>query len=155
MDPRLEFVFEVRLTLGPRLKLDPLPIGGSRLFVPVAGGTFEGPRLRGHVLPHGGEFPHVRPDGVFSFDARYFMQEADGTLIYIQNKGFRHGSPKVMERLWKLAPGDVVDASEYYFRCTPVFETPPGPHDWLTRHVFVGVGARHEHGNGIRYYIVL
>ncbi|MGH6989030.1 MAG: DUF3237 family protein, partial [Stellaceae bacterium] len=34
--------------------------------------------------------------------------------------------------------------SEYYFRCAPVFETPPGPHDWLTRHVFVGYGARFE-----------
>ena len=133
MEPRLEFVFESRLKLAPRLRLDNPPNGGARLSVPVLDGEFEGPRLRGRVLNHGGEFAHVRSDGVFSFDARYFMQEQDGTLIYLQNRGFRHGPPDVMERLYNLAPGDIVDPSLYYFRCTPTFEMPPGPHDWLTK----------------------
>jgi hypothetical protein len=155
MLPKLEFAFEVRATLLPRLKLDNPPIGGSRLSVPVGGGEFEGPRLRGKVLAHGGEFPHLRPDGVLSFDARYFMQEDDGTLIYIQNRGYRHGPPEVMDRLYKLAPGDTVDPSLYYFRCTPTFETPAGKHDWLTRHVFIGLGERFEQGNKITYYTVL
>jgi len=155
MELRFEFSFEVRLKLAPRLRLDGPPIGGSRLSVPVLSGEFEGPSLRGRVLNHGGEFAHLRADGVFSFDARYFLQEQDGTLIYLQNRGFRHGPPEVMERLYRLAPGDVVDPSLYYFRCTPTFETPPGRHDWLTRHVFVGVGERHETGNRIRYYKVL
>jgi hypothetical protein len=115
LEPRLEFVFETRLKLAPRLRMENPPIGGARLSVPVLEGEFEGPRLRGKVLNHGGEFPHVRTDGVFSFDARYFMQEDDGTLIYIQNRGFRHGPPEVMDRLYKLAPGDVVDPSLYYF----------------------------------------
>ena len=83
------------------------------------------------------------------------MQENDGTLIYLQNRGFRHGPPDVMERLYKLAPGDVVDPSLYYFRCTPTFEVPPGPHDWLTKYVFIGVGSRDEKGNLIRYYQVM
>jgi len=155
VEPRFEFAFECRLKLAPRLRLENPPVGGARLSVPVVEGQFDGPRLRGKVLNHGGEFPHVRPDGVFSFDARYFLQEQDGTLIYIQNRGFRHGPPEVMERLYKLAPGDVVDPSLYYFRCTPTFETPPGPHDWLTRYVFIGCGSRDERGNVIRYYQVL
>jgi hypothetical protein len=49
----------------------------------------------------------------------------------------------------------VVDPSLYYFRCTPTFETPPGKHDWLTKYVFIGAGARDERGNKIRYYQVL
>lgn len=155
MEPRLEFVFESRLKLAPRLRLDNPPVGGARLSVPVLEGEFEGPRLRGRVLNHGGEFAHVRSDGVFSFDARYFMQEQDGTLIYLQNRGYRHGPPDVMDRLYKLAPGDVVDPSLYYFRCTPTFEVAPGPHDWLTKYVFIGVGSRDERGNVIRYYQVL
>jgi hypothetical protein len=155
LEPRLEFVFETRLKLAPRLRMENPPVGGARLSVPVLEGEFEGPRLRGKVLNHGGEFPHVRADGVFSFDARYFMQEDDGTLIYIQNRGFRHGPPDVMDRLYKLAPGDVVDPSLYYFRCTPTFETPPGKHDWLTKYVFIGAGSRDEKGNKIRYYQVL
>ncbi len=155
LSPRFEFAFETRLTLAPRLRMENPPLGGARLSVPVSGGHFEGPRLRGKVLNHGGEFAHVRTDGVFCFDARYFMQEADGTLIYIQNRGFRHGPPDVMDALYKLAPGMEVDPSSYYFRCAPTFETPPGPHDWLTRHVFVGVGARLETGNVIRYYAMV
>ena len=60
MEPRLEFVFEARLKLAPRLRLDNPPDGGARLSVPVLEGEFEGPRLRGRVLNHGGEFAHVR-----------------------------------------------------------------------------------------------
>jgi hypothetical protein len=60
-----------------------------------------------------------------------------------------------MERLFALRPGDAVDPSEYYFRCTPTFETAPGKHDWLSRHVFLGVGERMEQGNRITYYKVL
>jgi hypothetical protein len=153
--PALEFAFETRLSLAPRLRMENPPVGGARLSVPVVDGTFEGPKLKGRVLNHGGEFPHVRADGVFCFDARYFMQEDDGTLIYIQNRGFRHGPPEVMEQLYKLPPGMSIDPKSYYFRCSPTFETPPGQHDWLTRHLFIGVGARLETGNVIRYYTVL
>ena len=92
MEPRFEFAFECRLKLAPRLRLENPPVGGARLSVPVVEGVFEGPRLRGKVLNHGGEFPHVRPDGVFSFDARYFLQEQDGTLIYIQNRGYLYNT---------------------------------------------------------------
>lgn len=154
--PTLEFAMQVTLRLRkPRLEIRDLPAGGNRLAVVIESGSFEGPALRGEVLPGGGEWPHVRPDGVFSFDARYHLREADGTLIYLQNKGYRHASPEVMERLFALRPGDVVSPSEYYFRCTPTFETAPGRHDWLARHVFVGVGERMEEGNRITYYKVL
>ena len=154
MTPALEFAFECTLQLKPRVKLEPLPQGGSRLFVPVAGGEFSGPRLRGRALEGGGEWPHVRDDGVFCFDARYFLREDDGTVIYLQNRGYRHGPPEVMARLWRLDPDDPVGDHEYYFRCTPTFETPPGPHDWLSRSVLVGVGSRSRAGNLIRYFRV-
>ena len=61
MEPRLEFAFETRLKLAPRLRLDNPQSGGARLSVPVLDGEFEGPRLRGRVLNHGGEFAHVIP----------------------------------------------------------------------------------------------
>lgn len=154
LKPELQFVLEVRLKLRKRLSIDGLPGGGDRLAVAIDEGVFEGPSLRGRVIPGGGEWPHVREDGVFCFDARYHLEEEDGTVIYLQNSGFRHATPDVMERLWALRPGDRVLPSEYYFRCTPIFETSPGRHDWLSRHVFVGVGERLEHGNRICYYKV-
>jgi len=156
MEPKLEFALEVNLRLKkPRLRMDGLPVGGSRLAVAIESGEFSGPTLRGTVYPGGGEWPHLRADEVFCFDARYHLKEEDGTVIYLQNRGYRHGPPEVMERLYRLDPGDVVAPSEYYFRCAPVFETAPGKHDWLARHIFIGVGERLEHGNRIVYYKVL
>ncbi|MEO0031865.1 MAG: hypothetical protein RIS94_1623, partial [Pseudomonadota bacterium] len=88
-------------------------------------------------------------------DARYVLEEDDGTLIYMQNKGFLWGrEPGVMDRLraWAFAGGDPVPHAEYYLRAQPTFETSKGKHDWLTRHVFIGVGERRPDGNHVRYY---
>ncbi|MGE4337544.1 MAG: DUF3237 domain-containing protein [Pigmentiphaga sp.] len=152
LEPKFEYAMSVRLTLGPKLALGQLPKGGDRYSVEILGGTFEGPRLKGKVLRGGGDWPHIRPDGVFDFDARYLLQEDDGTLIYLRNRGFRWGSDEVMARMARREP---VDPSEYYMRTAPDFEVPQGPHDWLTRYVFVGVGDKTPEGNVIHYYQVL
>ena len=153
--PKLEFALEIRLTLRkPRLEIPNLPQGGRRLSVQIDDGEFEGPNLKGKILPGGGEWPHVREDDVFCFDARYHLQEDDGTVILIQNTGYRHAPPDVQARLWNLAPGDVVPHDAYYFRSQTWFEVAPGKHDWLARNVFVGGGFRHETGNRLRYYKV-
>lgn len=151
-EPKLEFAMDIRLTLSPKVALGPLPRGGDRYFVEVLGGTLEGPRLKGKVLRGGGDWPHIRPDGVFDFDARYILQEDDGTLIYLMNRGFRWGTPDVMARLARREP---VDPSEYYMRTAPSFDVPAGKHDWLTRHLFIGIGDKIPEGNVIRYYQVL
>ena len=49
--PTLEFVFRIRMLLGIRQKFGPLPHGQSRGFVSAAGGTVDGPRLNGRVVP--------------------------------------------------------------------------------------------------------
>jgi hypothetical protein len=156
MEPKLEFALQVTLRLKkPRLELSPLPVGGARLGVQIEGGEFEGPTLKGVVETGGGEWPHVRPDGVFCFDARYHLRVDDGTIIMINNRGYRHASPEVMEKLWSLRPGEAVPADAYYLRAQTTFEVGPGKHDWLSRYVFIGVGERMETGNRIRYYRVL
>lgn len=155
MEPKFEFAMAVTIRLKKRLETGPLPVGGRRLGVRIDGGSFEGPGIRGTVLPGGGEWPHVRDDDVFCFDARYHLQTDDGTIILLHNRGYRHATPEVMERLWALRPGDAVDPSEYYFRSTPTFEVAPGKYAWLSRHVFVGVGERNETGNTIRYFKVV
>jgi hypothetical protein len=47
-----------------------------------------------------------------------------------------------------------VDPAEYYLRSTPSFEVAAGRHDWLMRHVFVGLGERRRDGNFVRYFVV-
>jgi len=58
-------------------------------------------------------------------------------------------------RAWAFEGGPPVAHEDYYLRAQPTFETPKGPHDWLTRHVFIGIGERRPDGNVVRYFAVL
>lgn len=151
--PRFEYAFTVRLGLGRVIYLKPTNQGATRAAVYLTEGTFEGPRIGGRVLPaSGADWPLMRPDGVIDFDARYMLEAEDGTPIYMQNRGFRWGPPEVMQALREHKP---VDTSLYYMRTCPKFDVPEGPHDWLSRHVFVGIGDKTPEGNAIHYYQVL
>jgi len=154
--PKLEFVMEVRLQFPDVFTIKNTPAGGNRTAVLVESGTFEGPKLKGKAVPHsGGDYAYFRPDDVAEFDARYLLQEDDGTLILLRNRGFLWGREiDTMTKLrdWAFADGDAVDQQEYYLRGNPSFECPTGKHDWLTKHVFVGVGERRADGNVLRYY---
>ncbi len=137
--PALSYVFTARVAVGAPLVLGPVGTGLRRI-VPILGGTVAGPRLSGTVLEGGADWQIVRPDGVARILARYTIRAADGALISVVNAGLRRGAPEVLAR---LAAGDEVDPAAYYFRTNPVFEAPPGPHAWLTEHVFIATGARH------------
>jgi hypothetical protein len=155
-NPRLEFVMEVRLQFPRGQMIVNTPSGGSRSAVYVDSGTFSGPHLSGKAVPHsGGDYAYFRPDDVAVFDARYMLEENDGTLILLTNKGFLWGrTPDTMQRLrdWAFQDGVPVEPGEYYLRGQPSFETPIGKHDWLTKQVFIGVGERRNDGNLMRYY---
>ena len=156
--PRLEFAMAVHLKFTRVQIIANTPDGGSRSAVYVDEGTFEGPRLRGKAVPNsGGDYAYFRPDDTAAFDARYMLEEEDGTLILLRNRGFlwgRHPGAMQQLRAWAFADGPPVPHSEYYLRAQPTFETPVGKHDWLTRHVFIGIGERREDGNFVRYYAV-
>ncbi|NBA96034.1 DUF3237 family protein [Pseudomonas sp. R5(2019)] len=152
-EPRFEFAFTVSINLSKGRYLRPGNMGAERAAVYVESGTFEGPSIRGTVVPFsGGDWPLVRPNGVIDFDARYLLEADDGTLIYMQNRGYRWSSPEVLARLMRQEP---VDHDEYYMRVSPKFDVPAGPHDWLDRHVFVGVAEKTPGSNRIHYFKVL
>lgn len=112
---------------------------GRRRIVPIVGGSFSGERLSGRVLPGGADWQIVREDGVADLDARYTLQTQDGALIYVQNRGYRHGPPETMRR---LAAGEALDPSLYYMRTTPWFETADSRYTWVNRIVCIATGAR-------------
>ncbi len=158
-EPKLEFAFEVRLRFTRVQNIAAMPTGAGRGAVYLDSGEFEGPRLHGRAVPNsGGDYSLFRPDGVLAFDARYMLEEDDGTLILLHNKGYLWGRKEdTMQRLREMAfaGGPAVDPSEYYLRAFPTFEVQTGKHDWLMRYVFVGIGERKTDGNLIRYYALL
>jgi len=158
-EPKLEFAFEIRLHFTRVQNIANMPTGAGRGAVYVDSGEFSGPRLRGKAVPNsGGDYGLFRPDDTVAFDARYMLQEDDGTLILLHNRGYLWGyEDYTMKRLREMAfaGGPPVSPSEYYLRAIPTFEVAAGKHDWLMRYVFVGIGERKADGNLIRYYALL
>jgi hypothetical protein len=136
--PKLTFAFEARITLAPPIEQGTVD-GKRKRFIPITGGTIKGPKLNGVVLPGGGDWQSIHPDGLTEIFARYSMKADDGTVIAITNPGVRVASTDVIAR---LSAGEDVDPTLYYFRTTPVFEVTAGPYAWLRRSVFVARGIR-------------
>lgn len=151
--PQLEFAFTVDINLTKPIWVEPSSMGTTRAGIWAAEGTFEGPRIKGRVIPmSGGDYPLVRPNGVIDFDARYFLEADDGTVIYLQSRGYRWAEGDAMERMGRNEP---VRQGEYYMRVSPKFDVPEGPHDWLGKHVFIGVAEKLPRANRIHYFTVL
>jgi len=147
-----EFLFEMTIEVGGMQELGATPFGGRRIAV-VAGGAFEGPRLRGRVLPGAvGDWLLERADGALQLDVRGTLETDDGALIHMTYRGIRHGPAEVLAR---LARGETVDPSDYYFRIAPFFETGAERYAWLNRIVAVGVGDRRAAGPIYRVYEIL
>jgi hypothetical protein len=150
--PRLEHAFSIDITLDPSIRVEPSPCGYSRVAVYIREGRIDGPLIQGRVLPMtGGDWAQLRPDGTIDFDARYMLELDDGSIVYMQNRGYRWASEEAMAM---QARREEVPFDQYYMRISPKFEVRTGPHDWLTRHVFVGVGEKVPTGNRIHYFVV-
>jgi hypothetical protein len=134
----LQRLFRAEITLSPPQELGDSPLGRRRI-IGITGGRFTGERLSGRVLPGGADWQVIRPDGVADLDARYTLETNDGALIYVRNKGYRHGPAEVLK---KLLLGENVDPALYYMRTTPRFETGDARYAWLNRIVCVASGAR-------------
>jgi hypothetical protein len=116
---------------------------GTRVTAPIASGEFEGPRLRGKVLPGGGDWTLLRADGVLELDLRLTLETDDGALIHMSSFGLRHGPPEVIAALGR---GERVDPSAYYFRTTPRFETGHPGYAFLNRLLAVATADRRAEG---------
>lgn len=151
----MQFAFRIRIFFKQRLRFAPTTPNGGRVYVPPAGGDISGPRLQGRVVPNSGaDWATSRGGFGAKLNAHYMLEASDGTPIYIHNRGFLYGRDPQGNAL--AATGmDVVQKDtgpggetqwkipeDNYFVCTPEFDCPVGPHDWLTRLVIVGRGRR-------------
>lgn len=140
--PSLEFVFEAEVTLAPGMTAGTTPLGG-RHIIPITGGTFSGPALRGTVMPGGWDWQLVRPDGCVQLKADYFLKTDDGVIINIVNTA--------------VACQDG-EGRPHPVRTHAVFEAPAGRYDWLNRQTFIGALVPGRNTNApsvsIRFYRV-
>lgn len=160
LDLRFEHAFDVRMNFDKRWMIGPLPGGASVGYTSLgADSPVYGPRLNGKLVDFSGaDWPIVRTDGVVELNAHYMIEADDGARIYIRNQGYVHGPLRARGQAEGEEP-----AIPRYFRCTPYFRAPDGPHEWLNRSVIVGVGKRcpklrpeddPDHSI-VRYYVIL
>lgn len=152
--PELELAFNVRLDFepGPRVRFTPAHKRMTRGFVGLLGGEVSGPRLSGKVVPgSGGDWPQMWGSGLIEFEAHYMLEAEDGTPIYIHNTGLAYSSPAVVAA---IEAGETRGPEDTYCRITPRFEAPEGPHEWLTRTIFVGTAERRGDSTFFAYYAV-
>jgi hypothetical protein len=133
MIPGLELVMTLRVEIAASLDVGEVG-SGMRRVIPITGGTFEGPAIRGMVLPGGADWNLTRPDGVAEIWARYTLQTDDGVLIAIINAGL------VMPQ---------ADGS-HQVRTVPQFEVTGERYAWLRRNIFVGTLAAAAGGNAVQ-----
>jgi hypothetical protein len=150
-EPRLTPVYRLEATVG-----EPVDLGdtghGRRRIVPLTGGIFSGPSLKGKLLPGASaDWQTVLPDGTALGDVRYTLQTDAGEVLYVQSRGVRHGSADILAR---LAADEDVDPSEYTFRTSTQIETTAAEHQWLNKGVFIGVGGRQASGVVYETYLV-
>lgn len=124
--PSLEYVMQLNVTLGEAFSLGRTSFG-TRNVIPITGGTFEGPRLRGTIIPGGADWQLSDAESHrTTLEAIYAVRTDDGVNIHIRNVGI-------------IADGkDEQGNPTFYFRCAPKFEAPlDSKYAWLNNAIFV------------------
>jgi uncharacterized protein DUF3237 len=148
---RLQPLFIFHIEVKPPSIIGATP-GHDRRIGEIAGGRFEGERMRGRILSGGSDWQSLRNDGTTTLNVRLVMETDDGALIGMTYLGMRHGPKEVMDR---LARGESVSPSEYYMRATPYYETASEKYGWLNRIVSVAYGHRMAGGAIYQVFEVL
>ena len=123
-EPGLELLYRSVVKLGSVIDVGETA-RGQRRIIPITGGTFEGPRLRGEILPMGWDWQLDRADGCTELVADYFIRTDDGVVINVVNTG-------------ALCRPGADGAPAQAPRTSPVFEAPRGAYEWLGQGAYIG-----------------
>lgn len=123
--PQAEFVMQLKVTLGETYSCGETQ-HGRRTVIPITGGTFEGPNIKGTILNGGADYQLANAAGRTEVEAIYSIRTDDGVNIHIRNRGIIANS--------KDAQGN----PSFYFRCAPQFEAPSdSKYAWLNNSLFL------------------
>ena len=144
----LDYIFTAHIKVDTPIEIGDIGKGVRRI-IPIVGGSFDGPLLRGSILTGGADYQVIRYDGTTEALAHYTIVTEDDVPIYVVNKGYRHGPKEIIDKIIK---GEEVPDRSYYFKTTPVFETGSKKYDFLNKMIFVGKGIRRPSEVEIRFY---
>ena len=124
--PQLEFVVELKVKCEGAYQVGETP-HGHRFIIPIVGGTFEGPQMKGTILPGGADYQlQDNAHGRTELEAIYSIRTDDGVNIHVRNRGL-------------ICTGqDSEGRPQFYFRTAPQFEAPmDSKYAWLNNAIYV------------------
>jgi len=151
LDLKYEFLCDIVADLEEPIEVGSTP-HGVRMIYNIKGGTVEGPKVSGKILPTGADWLIIRSDMVAELDVRATMQTDDNEIVYTYYRGIINADLEIFDKIQK---GEDVDPTEYYFRTTPVFETSSEKYGWINRIVSVGVGKLAKNKVIYKVYMIL
>lgn len=122
-DFKTEFMWDAKVKITGMINVGESKRGVRRV-IPITGGTFSGPKIKGEVLSGDEDWQLVRPDGDTELYARYLLKTDDGHVIQVINNALIH-----------------TDAKTKAFYCKSVLdlEAPQdSPYDYLNHAIFIG-----------------
>ena len=123
--PELEFALQLKVTLGEAFGINNTQ-HGHRTVIPITGGTFEGPGIKGTIINGGADYQLANADGRTELEAIYCIKTDDGVYIHVRNRGIIANTK------------DAEGRPSFYFKAAPQFEAPAdSKYGWLNNSLFV------------------
>lgn len=136
-------------------ELETVPLGntplGMRLIANIVSGTVEGERISGTLLRSGADWLTIGTNDCFNMDVRLAFRAENEDIVYMTYAGRMHAPLELLGQMSSPTYDGSIDASEYYFRVAPVFETASVEHAWLNSILSVGIGRRTA--TGVEYEV--
>ena len=139
---KTEHIWDAKVTIANGIVLGKSKHGWRRI-VPITGGSFEGPNIRGEVMPGGEDWQLYRPDGDTELYARYLLKTRDGHIIQVINRVLMHYPPEGGK-------------GEPYVRSVIDLEAPLGsPYEYLNHAIFFGTLTQPTLKPGETPYVII
>ena len=124
--PQLEFALQLKVTLGEAYSCGDTQ-HGQRTIIPITGGTFEGPNIKGTIINGGADYQlNNKATGRTELEAIYCIKTDDGVNIHVRNRGIINSGK------------DEQGNPTFYFKAAPQFEAPAdSKYAWLNNALFV------------------
>ena len=124
--PQLEFALQLKVTLGETYRVGETQ-HGERIVIPITGGTFEGPAIKGVILNGGADYQLAnKAQHRTQLEAIYSIKTDDGVYIHVRNRGIIFDG------------SDAEGRPSFYFKAAPQFEAPADSrYAWLNNALFV------------------
>jgi len=139
-DFKTEFIWEAKVKIGSMINVGESK-RGTRRIIPIIGGTFCGPKIKGEILPGGDDWQLVRPDGDTELYARYLLKTNDGYIFQVINQALIHTDNSV---------------NSFYCKSVLDIEVPNNiPYNYLNHAIFLGTLTMPDLKPGDEPYVII